>query len=275
MGEARGIGLIGGIEIVRNKATREQFDPALKANAQITAKCQAHGLLLRPLPNDSIGICPPMIISEPARSTCCSTGCRLASTTASAPCPGGLSGMAPQPHPWLMPLLAADGRAWAGGGVDAPSRAGTSRAASGSGWPTGIVAYGVWDFFLSGSLPEERVMGVSEAVVAHYGVGDLLQRIDTALRESGKDPRAADGRRPRRRRRVPRARPGGDGRAGRSPAAGVDTELLDIGSGIGGPARFLAATRGHRVVGVDLTPEYVAVANELTRRCGLDDAAGS
>ena len=40
-------------------------------------------------------------------------------------------------------------------------------------------------------------------------------------------------------------------------AAGVDTELLDIGSGMGGPARFLAATRGCRVVGVDLTPEYV------------------
>jgi 4-aminobutyrate--pyruvate transaminase len=65
VGEARGIGLIGAVEIVRNKATREQFEPALKANAQITAKCQAHGLLLRPLPGDSIGICPPMIITEP------------------------------------------------------------------------------------------------------------------------------------------------------------------------------------------------------------------
>ena len=63
VGEARGVGLIGGIEIVRNKATREQFDPALKANAQVVAKCQAHGLMLRPLPGDSIGICPPMIIT--------------------------------------------------------------------------------------------------------------------------------------------------------------------------------------------------------------------
>ena len=50
VGEARGVGLIGGVEIVRNKATREQFDPALKANAQIVAKCLAHGLMLRPLP---------------------------------------------------------------------------------------------------------------------------------------------------------------------------------------------------------------------------------
>jgi 4-aminobutyrate--pyruvate transaminase len=64
VGEARGIGLIGGLEIVRNKATREQFEPTLKANAQITNRCQEHGLLLRPLPNDSIGICPPMIITE-------------------------------------------------------------------------------------------------------------------------------------------------------------------------------------------------------------------
>ena len=64
VGEARGIGLIGAIEIVRDKATKEQFDQALKANAQIVAKCQAHGLLLRPLPGDVIGICPPLIIGE-------------------------------------------------------------------------------------------------------------------------------------------------------------------------------------------------------------------
>jgi 4-aminobutyrate--pyruvate transaminase len=64
VGEARGIGLIGAVEIVRDKATKEQFDPALKANAQVVARCQAHGLLLRPLPGDVIGICPPLIISE-------------------------------------------------------------------------------------------------------------------------------------------------------------------------------------------------------------------
>jgi 4-aminobutyrate--pyruvate transaminase len=64
VGEARGIGLIGAVEIVRDKATKEQFDPALKANAQVVARCQAHGLLLRPLPGDVIGICPPLIIGE-------------------------------------------------------------------------------------------------------------------------------------------------------------------------------------------------------------------
>jgi 4-aminobutyrate---pyruvate transaminase len=64
VGEARGVGLIGGVEIVRDKATREQFDPQLKVNAQVVAKCLEHGLILRPLPNDAIGICPPLIIKE-------------------------------------------------------------------------------------------------------------------------------------------------------------------------------------------------------------------
>lgn len=48
--------------------------------------------------------------------------------------------------------------------------------------------------------------------------------------------------------------------------------LLDIGSGIGGAARFLAREHGCRVTGIDLTEEYVAVANALTRRVSLDAA---
>jgi 4-aminobutyrate--pyruvate transaminase len=64
VGEARGVGLIGAVEIVKNKATREQFDQQLKANAQIVGKCLAHGLIVRPLPGDTIGICPPLIITE-------------------------------------------------------------------------------------------------------------------------------------------------------------------------------------------------------------------
>jgi SAM-dependent methyltransferase len=46
--------------------------------------------------------------------------------------------------------------------------------------------------------------------------------------------------------------------------------LLDIGSGIGGTARYLARTQGCRVTGVDLTADYVAVATALSRRVGLD-----
>jgi ubiquinone/menaquinone biosynthesis C-methylase UbiE len=49
--------------------------------------------------------------------------------------------------------------------------------------------------------------------------------------------------------------------------------VLDIGSGIGGPARYFAEARGCHVTGIDLTPEFVQVATALTRRCGLADKA--
>jgi SAM-dependent methyltransferase len=45
--------------------------------------------------------------------------------------------------------------------------------------------------------------------------------------------------------------------------------VLDVGSGIGGPARYFAEAHGARVTGIDLTQEFVDVANALTRRCGL------
>ena len=62
IGEARGVGLIGAIELVADKRTREQFDPAMKLNAQVVAKAARHGLIVRAIPMDSIGICPPLII---------------------------------------------------------------------------------------------------------------------------------------------------------------------------------------------------------------------
>lgn len=49
------------------------------------------------------------------------------------------------------------------------------------------------------------------------------------------------------------------------------TEVLDLGSGLGGPARYLAATFGCRVVGIDLSPEFVEAAAYLAQRCGLTD----
>ena len=48
--------------------------------------------------------------------------------------------------------------------------------------------------------------------------------------------------------------------------------LLDVGSGIGGPARYFAAEQGCRVTGIDLTEEFVTVSRSLTRRTGLDRA---
>jgi SAM-dependent methyltransferase len=49
--------------------------------------------------------------------------------------------------------------------------------------------------------------------------------------------------------------------------------VLDAGSGLGGPARYLAESFGCRVVGVDLAPHYVAIANALAQRAGLADKA--
>jgi len=51
------------------------------------------------------------------------------------------------------------------------------------------------------------------------------------------------------------------------PAAG---RLLDIGCGIGGPARFIAAETGCDVTGIDLTKSFVETGNHLSRLVGLD-----
>jgi len=64
VGEARGVGLIGALEIVADKATREPFPADAKMAAKITEACLQEGLILRPLPGDVVGICPPLIIRE-------------------------------------------------------------------------------------------------------------------------------------------------------------------------------------------------------------------
>ena len=49
----------------------------------------------------------------------------------------------------------------------------------------------------------------------------------------------------------------------------ADMSVLDVGSGVGGPARFLAATYGCQVTGVDLSEPFVDAARYLTERTGL------
>ena len=44
--------------------------------------------------------------------------------------------------------------------------------------------------------------------------------------------------------------------------------VLDVGAGIGGPARFLAATYGCRVRGIDLSEPFIEAARYLTERTG-------
>jgi ubiquinone/menaquinone biosynthesis C-methylase UbiE len=51
----------------------------------------------------------------------------------------------------------------------------------------------------------------------------------------------------------------------------ADMAVLDVGSGVGGPARFLAATYGCRVTGIDLSEPFVDAARYLTRRTGQSD----
>jgi SAM-dependent methyltransferase len=53
--------------------------------------------------------------------------------------------------------------------------------------------------------------------------------------------------------------------------AGPDDHVLDVGSGLGGPARMLAAVSGARVTGIDLTPHFVARATELTGETNQSD----
>jgi ubiquinone/menaquinone biosynthesis C-methylase UbiE len=108
-------------------------------------------------------------------------------------------------------------------------------------------------------------------VERHYGRGGLLDRVLAALREAGKDVEhpstddlaAFDEFHSRRRvATVELARL-------LAPARGE--RVIDVGCGIGGPARYLAHAHGCMVSGVDLTAEFVATATELTRRVGLAD----
>src|SRR5258708_10291716 len=48
----------------------------------------------------------------------------------------------------------------------------------------------------------------------------------------------------------------------------ADMSVLDVGSGVGGPARFLAATYGCRATGVDLSHPFGDAARYLTPRSG-------
>jgi 4-aminobutyrate---pyruvate transaminase len=64
IGEARGIGLIGAVELVRDKATKQSFDPKAGVAAYLVRRAQHHGAILRNMPGDNVAFCPPLIISE-------------------------------------------------------------------------------------------------------------------------------------------------------------------------------------------------------------------
>lgn len=109
------------------------------------------------------------------------------------------------------------------------------------------------------------------SVAAHYGRGDLLARLDAALADDGADPA-----RPTIESLAPYDQFHGRGLEATVEAAAMmqaapGDHLLDVGSGIGGPARWVARRFRCKVTGIDLTPEFCDVARRLTRRLGMDD----
>lgn len=112
-------------------------------------------------------------------------------------------------------------------------------------------------------------MDIEGAVASHYTQGSLERTLFAALEAAGKDPDRLSA---------------GDlngidefhlGWAAATEELAEDLgftpamHVLDVGSGIGGPARHLAQALGCSVTGIDLTAEFVTVAEAVTRRCHL------
>ena len=109
------------------------------------------------------------------------------------------------------------------------------------------------------------------AAVVHYGDRRLLPRIDDALRTAGVDPQTPSYRHlwpydQLHSRGIVATREHAE-RARIQPGMHV----LEIGCGLGGASRYLAAECVCRVAAIDLTPNFVEVARILTARCGLAD----
>ena len=109
-------------------------------------------------------------------------------------------------------------------------------------------------------------------VNAHYSVRDIEAQILDALREAGLDP--AQLMSPEELSALDHFHTGGF-TASRilQELAQIQTEdrVLDIGAGLAGPARMLAASPGCRVDCIELSPDYCAGAKLLNRLTGLED----
>ena len=63
VGEARGLGLMGALELVADKRTKRSFEAKRGVAARCVAAAQAEGLIVRYLAGDMVSLCPPLIIS--------------------------------------------------------------------------------------------------------------------------------------------------------------------------------------------------------------------
>ncbi len=62
VGETRGTGLIGGIELVRDKDARTAFDPRKGVGTRVATMAQEGGLICRAVAGDTIALCPPLVV---------------------------------------------------------------------------------------------------------------------------------------------------------------------------------------------------------------------
>ncbi len=109
-----------------------------------------------------------------------------------------------------------------------------------------------------------------QAVARHYGDGSIEERILGALRSTGKDVEHLT---------TDDLAPVDEFHIGGRPATveiaavmalAPGMHLLDVGCGIGGPARYFATHHGARISGIDLTPEFIDTARALTIRLHLE-----
>ncbi len=63
VGETRGVGLIGGIELVKNKSTKESFDVRQGVGPKVVKLAEEEGLICRAVAGDTIALSPPLIIN--------------------------------------------------------------------------------------------------------------------------------------------------------------------------------------------------------------------
>lgn len=64
VGQARGVGLIGAIELVADKSSKQAFPAERKIAMAVSAAAKNHGVIVRPVPGDTVAFCPPLIIDE-------------------------------------------------------------------------------------------------------------------------------------------------------------------------------------------------------------------
>lgn len=112
---------------------------------------------------------------------------------------------------------------------------------------------------------------IEDGVQAHYANAGLLERMIEALARMGEN---SDNPSPGAVAQLDQMHVRGDAATMELHDAvgiGADDSVLDVGCGIGGPARALASRLGCPVTGLDLTPDFCACARELNYLLGLED----